>query len=121
MILHRYERPHSDYIEKLPKGKHSCKGMIALLEVNVYHLSNFKFALLGCIVCPQIYEALLKYMKHYWLCSGVGMTCPDPKGAYTTPDGLVIPMGKSTNSTSGHTSLLYNEYPLPRKFNISYS
>lgn len=22
----RYERPHSDYIDKLPKGKHSCKG-----------------------------------------------------------------------------------------------
>lgn len=65
MILYRYERPHSDYIEKLPKGKHSCKGMISLLEFNVYHLSNFKFALLGCIVCPQIYEALPKYMKHY--------------------------------------------------------
>lgn len=22
-----YERPHADYIEKLPKGKHSCKGV----------------------------------------------------------------------------------------------
>ncbi|XP_048732716.1 poly [ADP-ribose] polymerase 1-like [Ostrea edulis] len=61
-----YERPHSDYIDKLPKGKHSCKGM--------------------------------------------GMTCPDPKGTYTTPDGVVIPMGKGSNSTCGHTSLLYNEF-----------
>ncbi|XP_062619939.1 poly [ADP-ribose] polymerase 1-like [Saccostrea cucullata] len=61
-----YERPHADYIDKLPKGKHSCKGL--------------------------------------------GMTCPDPKGAYTTPDGVVIPMGKGTNSTCGHTSLLYNEF-----------
>lgn len=61
-----YERPHADYIDKLPKGKHSCKGM--------------------------------------------GMTCPDPNGAYTTPDGVIIPMGKSTNSSSGHTSLLYNEF-----------
>lgn len=46
MILHtcRYERPHADYIDKLPKGKHSCKGMIAFLEIHVYtcncHLFN---------------------------------------------------------------------------------
>lgn len=37
MILYtcRYERPHADYIDKLPKGKHSCKGMIAFLEIHV--------------------------------------------------------------------------------------
>lgn len=44
----------------------------------------------------------------------MGMTCPDPKGTYTTPDGVVIPMGKGSNSTCGHTSLLYNEYPFAR-------
>ncbi|XP_022328673.2 poly [ADP-ribose] polymerase 1-like isoform X1 [Crassostrea virginica] len=61
-----YERPHADYIDKLPKGKHSCKG--------------------------------------------VGMTCPDPSGAHTTSDGVIIPMGKSINSPTGRTSLLYNEF-----------
>ena len=39
------------------------------------------------------------------------MTCPDPKGDYTTPDGVVIPAGEGTNSDIGHSSLLYNEYP----------
>ncbi|KAJ8308841.1 hypothetical protein KUTeg_013715 [Tegillarca granosa] len=45
-----YERTGSDYITKLPKGMHSCKG--------------------------------------------VGMTCPDPSGAYKTKDDVIIPMGK---------------------------
>lgn len=43
--------------------------------------------------------------------SGIGMTCPDPKGDYTTPDGVVIPTGEGMNSDIGHSSLLYNEYP----------
>lgn len=51
MILYRYERLYLDYIEKLFKGKYSCKGMIVFLEVNVYYFFNFKFVLLGCIVC----------------------------------------------------------------------
>ena len=46
---------------------------------------------------------------------GIGMTCPDPKGDYTTPDGVVIPTGEGTNSDIGHSSLLYNEYPFTVK------
>ena len=47
--------------------------------------------------------------------SGIGMTCPDPKETYTTPDGVVIPLGPGTNSNCGYSSLLYNEYPLLKK------
>ena len=43
------------------------------------------------------------------------MTCPDPKETYTTPDGVVIPLGPGTNSNCGYSSLLYNEYPLLKK------
>ena len=39
------------------------------------------------------------------------MACPDPAGSYTTPDGVVIPMGKGIDSAVGQSSLLYNEYP----------
>ena len=42
---------------------------------------------------------------------GCGMTEPDPAGAYTGPDGLVVPMGKGQPATRGYSSLLYNEYP----------
>lgn len=61
-----YERTGSDYITKLPKGMHSCKG--------------------------------------------VGMTCPDPSGAYKTKDDVIIPMGKGIDAPTGRTSLLYNEF-----------
>ena len=44
--------------------------------------------------------------------SGIGMTCPNPKEDYTTPDGVLIPMGEGTNADCGYSSLLYNEYPL---------
>ncbi|KAH9512499.1 Poly [ADP-ribose] polymerase 1, partial [Bulinus truncatus] len=44
-----YELTNSEYVTKLPKGKHSTKG--------------------------------------------IGKTCPDPKGNYVTPEGVVIPMG----------------------------
>ena len=40
------------------------------------------------------------------------MTTPDPKGFYTEADGSIIPMGKGTDAGIGHSSLLYNEYPL---------
>lgn len=120
MILYRYERLYLDYIEKLFKGKYSCKGMILFLEVNVYYFFNFKFVLLGCIVCFWIYEVLFKYMKYYWLCLGVGMICLDFKGVYILLDGVVILMGKSSNFISGYISFLYNEYFLFWKFNMFY-
>ncbi|KAK7474692.1 hypothetical protein BaRGS_00034057 [Batillaria attramentaria] len=41
---------------------------------------------------------------------GIGMTTPDPKGFYTTPDGVLIPMGPSTKADIAYSSLLYNEY-----------
>ena len=63
----RYERTHSEYVTKLPAGKHSTKG--------------------------------------------IGSTMPDPSGYKVTKSGVVIPMGKSTRSGAGYTSLLYNEYP----------
>jgi len=40
------------------------------------------------------------------------MTCPDPQGTCTLPDGVEVPMGKGIGSTIGPSSLLYNEYPL---------
>ena len=40
------------------------------------------------------------------------MTCPNPKGDYTTPDGVVIPIGEGSDANRGYSSLLYNEYPL---------
>ena len=43
--------------------------------------------------------------------AGVGMTSPDPSSTITTPDGVVIPLGKGVASAT-RSSLLYNEYPL---------
>lgn len=63
----RYKLTHSEYVTKLPGGKHSTMGQ--------------------------------------------GRTAPDPKGFRTTESGMVIPMGKGTDSGISHTSLLYNEYP----------
>ena len=63
----RYKLTHSEYVTKLPDGKHSTFGQ--------------------------------------------GRTAPDPKGYRTTESGVVIPMGKGTDSGISHTSLLYNEYP----------
>jgi len=40
------------------------------------------------------------------------MTCPDPEGKLTLPDGVEVPMGKGLTSDIGQSSLLYNEYPL---------
>ena len=63
----RYKLTHSEYVTKLPGGKHSTMGQ--------------------------------------------GRTAPDPKGYRTTESGMVIPMGKGTDSGISYTSLLYNEYP----------
>lgn len=60
-----YERLRADYIEKLPKGKHSCKG--------------------------------------------VGRTHPDPKNVQDI-NGVEVPLGEPTDSTTKNCSLLYNEY-----------
>lgn len=44
-------------------------------------------------------------------CSGPGGTAPDPAGAVTLPDGVVVPCGKRrVLSKSQEFSLLYNEY-----------
>ncbi|XP_046355890.2 poly [ADP-ribose] polymerase 1-like [Haliotis rufescens] len=61
-----HELTGASYIDKLPKGKHSTKG--------------------------------------------IGMTAPDPKGTYTTPKDVVIPMGKGCNADIKYSSLLYNEF-----------
>jgi len=61
-----YELKQSEYITKLPKGKHSTKGL--------------------------------------------GRTCPDPSGSYTSKDGVEIPMGKGVDSGVTDSSLLYNEF-----------
>ena len=42
---------------------------------------------------------------------GLGRTAPDPSEAYTTDEGVVIPMGKGEKSSVDKSSLLYNEYP----------
>lgn len=49
--------------------------------------------------------------------TGLGLTTPDPKGFYTTEDGVVIPMGVSTKANIPYSSLLYNEYP----FSLGYA
>uniref|UniRef100_Q566G1 Poly [ADP-ribose] polymerase n=1 Tax=Xenopus laevis TaxID=8355 RepID=Q566G1_XENLA len=41
---------------------------------------------------------------------GVGSTQPDPSTYYTSPDGVVYPIGKPQASGQKGTSLLYNEY-----------
>ncbi|XP_013395651.1 poly [ADP-ribose] polymerase 1 [Lingula anatina] len=56
----------AEYITKLPKGKHSTKGL--------------------------------------------GMTMPDPKDDYKTPEDVIIPKGKGISAPVGQTSLLYNEF-----------
>ncbi|XP_013411414.1 poly [ADP-ribose] polymerase 1-like [Lingula anatina] len=56
----------AEYITKLPKGKHSTKGL--------------------------------------------GMTMPDPKDDYKTPEDVIIPKGKGISAPIGQTSLLYNEF-----------
>lgn len=61
-----YELKHSLYVNPLPKGKHSTKGL--------------------------------------------GRTCPDPSASFTTPEGVVIPMGKGIDSGVNGSSLLYNEF-----------
>ncbi|XP_041351454.1 poly [ADP-ribose] polymerase 1-like [Gigantopelta aegis] len=40
---------------------------------------------------------------------GIGMTCPDPASNYTMDNGVLIPMGKGTNSGVA-SSLLYDEF-----------
>ena len=42
------------------------------------------------------------------------MTAPDPTKTITTEDGVEIPLGKGQASDTGHSSLLYNEYPFKR-------
>mmetsp|Transcript_9337 Transcript_9337/g.22090 ORF Transcript_9337/g.22090 Transcript_9337/m.22090 type:complete len:1025 (-) Transcript_9337:206-3280(-) len=41
---------------------------------------------------------------------GYGKTAPDPGGSRTMDDGVVVPMGKSTETFAKKTSLLYNEF-----------
>ena len=41
---------------------------------------------------------------------GIGRTAPDLSGFRTTPEGVDIPMGVATNSYTGSSSLLYNEF-----------
>ncbi|KAA0183932.1 Poly [ADP-ribose] polymerase [Fasciolopsis buskii] len=41
---------------------------------------------------------------------GVGSTQPDPSTYYTSPDGVVYPIGKPKPSNVKSTALLYNEY-----------
>ncbi|VDP88466.1 unnamed protein product [Echinostoma caproni] len=41
---------------------------------------------------------------------GIGSTHPDPSTYYTSPDGVIYPIGKPEPSGVAGTSLLYNEY-----------
>ena len=60
----------------------------------------------------MLYYNVIDFIE--WFCEGCGMTCPDPEGKLTLPDGVEVPMGKGVDSTTGQSSLLYNEYPLKR-------
>lgn len=46
------------------------------------------------------------------------MTAPDPSKTITTPEGVEIPLGNGIPSSTGHSSLLYNEYPFNRRKKI---
>jgi hypothetical protein len=39
------------------------------------------------------------------------MTTPDPSSFYTSPDGVIYPIGEGMKADIGQSSLLYNEYP----------
>ena len=58
-----------------------------------------------------LYEYVTKLPSGKHSTMGQGRTAPDPNGYHTTETGVVIPMGKGTDSGISHTSLLYNEYP----------
>ncbi|XP_064621580.1 poly [ADP-ribose] polymerase 1-like [Lineus longissimus] len=96
-------------------------GVMLLCEValgNMHELKNSSFI------------TTLPKGKHS--CKGVGMTCPDPAGNYTDPNGMLWPMGEGTDSDVHNSSLLYNEfivydtaqinikYLLKMKFNFKY-
>lgn len=42
---------------------------------------------------------------------GCGKTGPDPSADVTLEDGMIVPVGKGTNTSVANSSLLYNEYP----------
>lgn len=52
---------------------------------------------------------IVKPPKEMHSVKGLGQTVPDPKEVFTFPDGVKVPYGKPTKSTSRDTALLYNE------------
>lgn len=88
----------ASHITKLPKGKHSVKGMNA---ENAF--------------CSWCLELLLDHLcqdpHSFALIVGLGRTAPDPSAAVSL-EGVQVPLGKGVHTNIDDTSLLYNEYPL---------
>jgi hypothetical protein len=62
------------------------------------------------------------FVLHYdTILVGCGRTAPDPSGSHITSDGVEIPMGVGADSGVDNSSLLYNEYPLMKRFRKSIS
>lgn len=55
-------------------------------------------------------EKIRHYQHTFYFNTGIGLTAPDPKGSFMTPDGVEIPMGKGCKADIGYSSLLYNEF-----------
>lgn len=94
VLFVRYERTNAEYVEKLPSGKHCCKGTV--IFAHIYYLCNLSLS-------NMPYSRL----NSYYL--GLGSTIPDPKGNVTLDDGVVVPMGKPVSAGLARSSLLYNE------------
>ena len=87
-----YERTQADYIEKLPKGKHSTKVSLS---------SKMSFLkLLFLVPSPTL---ILNSFQ------GVGKTSPDPSET-TELDGAKVPFGPGVKADDVDTALLYNEF-----------
>ena len=54
-------------------------------------------------ICCSFYTSLFD--------AGLGTTVPDPTGAWSSPDGVTIPMGTGIRAPVSTSNLLYNEYP----------
>ena len=49
--------------------------------------------------------------------AGCGKTGPDPSADITLEDGMIVPVGKGSNTSVANSNLLYNEYPFGNRKN----
>lgn len=101
----------ASHITKLPKGKHSVKGM---KQASTHDVTN-KF----CSYCLELFlDHLCQDLQSSALIVGLGRTAPDPSAAVTL-EGVQVPLGKGVHTNIDDTSLLYNEYPFDTRHRSS--